>query len=66
MLMKLPRLGFWCECWTESLTEQRPPTLVASFDAHSAPQANRWVAVALETISPALDLDASTEAWEWM
>ncbi|WP_405450000.1 hypothetical protein OG350_24915 [Streptomyces achromogenes] len=66
MLMKLPRWGFWCECWTESLTEQRPPTLVASFDAHSAPQADRWVAVALETISPALDSDASSAAWEWM
>ncbi|MEU5082437.1 MULTISPECIES: hypothetical protein [Streptomyces] len=66
MLMKLPRWGFWCECWTESLTEQGPPVLVASFDAYSAPQADRWVAIALETISPALDSDASAEAWEWM
>ncbi|MFF5472324.1 hypothetical protein [Streptomyces achromogenes] len=66
MLMKLPRWGFWCECWTESLTEQGPPALVASFDAYSAPQADRWVAVALETISPALDADASSAAWEWM
>ncbi|MFF8448621.1 hypothetical protein ACF06Q_13065 [Streptomyces leeuwenhoekii] len=66
MLMKLPRWGFWCECWTESLTEQGPPALVASFDAYSAPQADRWVAIALETISPALDSDASAEAWEWM
>ncbi|MEU5077970.1 MULTISPECIES: hypothetical protein [Streptomyces] len=66
MLMKLPRWGFWCECWTESLTEQGPPALVASFDAYSAPQADRWVAVALETTSPALDADASSAAWEWM
>ncbi|MEU7054281.1 hypothetical protein [Streptomyces eurythermus] len=66
MLMKLPRWGFWCECWTESLAEQGPPALVASFDAYSAPQADRWVAVALETISPALDADASSAAWEWM
>lgn len=66
MLMKLPRWGFWCECWTESLTEQGPPALVASFDAYSAPQADRWVAVALETISPALDANASSAAWEWM
>ncbi|MFD8613248.1 hypothetical protein [Streptomyces sp. NPDC059631] len=66
MLMKLPRWGFWCECWTESLTEQDPPVMVASFDAYSAPQADRWVAVALETIFPALDSDASSAAWEWM
>ncbi|MFI9428152.1 hypothetical protein ACIG54_31895 [Streptomyces achromogenes] len=66
MLVKLPRWGFWCECWTESLTEQGPPALVASFDAYSAPQADRWVAVALETIAPALDADASSAAWEWM
>ncbi|GHH12020.1 hypothetical protein [Streptomyces rubradiris] len=66
MLMKLPRWGFWCECWTENLTEQGPLALVASFDAYSAPQADRWVAIALETISPALDVDASSAAWEWM
>ncbi len=66
MLMKLPRWGFWCECWTESLTEQGPSALVASFDAYFAPQVDRWVAVALETISPALDADASSAAWEWM
>jgi hypothetical protein len=29
-------------------------------------QADRWVAVALRTISPALDPDASDEAWEWL
>lgn len=66
MPMKSPRWGFWCECWTESLTRQGPPALVASFDAYSAPQADRWVAIALQTISSALDSDASTEAWEWM
>ncbi|MDN3259700.1 hypothetical protein QWJ26_07705 [Streptomyces sp. CSDS2] len=60
------RYGFWCECWTENLTEQGPPALVASFDAYSAPQADRWVAVALQMISPALDSDASAHAWEWM
>ncbi|WP_327230544.1 hypothetical protein [Streptomyces murinus] len=58
--------GFWCECWTEDLTEQQPPALLASFDAYSAPQADRWVSVALRTISPALDADASDEAWEWL
>ncbi|MFD7991131.1 hypothetical protein [Streptomyces mexicanus] len=61
-----PRAGFWCECWTEDLTNQEGPTLRASFDAYSAPQADRWGAVALRTISPALDADASDEAWEWL
>ncbi|WP_234443341.1 hypothetical protein [Streptomyces cellulosae] len=64
--MDKPQRGFWCECWTEDLAEGTQPTLRGSFDAHSAPQASRWVAVALRTISPALDPDASDEAWEWL
>ncbi|WP_405934657.1 hypothetical protein OG495_20585 [Streptomyces longwoodensis] len=66
MLTKELRRGYWCECWTEDLTQQRRPALLASFDAYSAPQADRWVAVTLRTISPALDPDASDEAWEWL
>ncbi|WP_435853716.1 hypothetical protein [Streptomyces misionensis] len=58
--------GFCCECWTEDLAEQQPPALLASFDAYSAPQVDRWVSVALRTVSPALDADASDEAWEWL
>ncbi|MGY5009640.1 hypothetical protein ACWCY6_16385 [Streptomyces sp. 900105755] len=55
------------ECWTEDLTDETEwPVLRASFDAYSAPQADRWVAIALRTISPALDPDASQEAWEWL
>ncbi|MET8948816.1 hypothetical protein ABZX30_36205 [Streptomyces sp. NPDC004542] len=42
------------------------PALRASFDAYSPPQADRWVAVALRTISPALDPEASDEAWAWL
>ncbi|MFJ3337761.1 hypothetical protein [Streptomyces sp. NPDC086766] len=65
--MNKPRRGYWCECWTESLTNpNRMPTFRASFDAYSAPQADRWVAVALRTITPALDPDASDEAWTWL
>ncbi|MGW2710947.1 hypothetical protein ACWC4J_18445 [Streptomyces sp. NPDC001356] len=60
------RYGYWCECWTEDLPGQRQPALLASFDAYSAPQADRWVAVVLRTISPALDADASDEAWAWL
>ncbi|MFC9930258.1 hypothetical protein [Streptomyces sp. NPDC127190] len=66
MLSHPLRRGFWCECWTEDLTQEQGPVLHASFDAYSAPQADRWVAVALRTISPALDSDASDEAWEWL
>jgi hypothetical protein len=62
----MTRRGYWCECWTEDLNEREWPVLRASIDAYSAPQADRWVAVALRTISPALDGDASTEAWEWL
>ncbi|WP_328753280.1 hypothetical protein OHT57_21725 [Streptomyces sp. NBC_00285] len=38
----------------------------ASFDAYTAPQADRWVAVALRTISPACDPEASQQAWQWL
>ncbi|MEU2727724.1 hypothetical protein [Streptomyces griseoviridis] len=67
MLTKPPQWGYWCECWTEDLaTDGWQPALLAAFDAYSAPQADRWVAVTLRTISPALDSDASDEAWEWL
>ncbi|MFF0464284.1 hypothetical protein [Streptomyces mexicanus] len=58
--------GYWCECWTEDLTSGQPPTLRAAFDAYSASQADRWVAVTLRPISPALDSDASDVAWAWL
>ncbi|PWJ02309.1 hypothetical protein DKG34_39220 [Streptomyces sp. NWU49] len=61
------RRGYWCECWTTATGgETERPVLLASFDAYSAAQADRWVAVALRTISPALDADASDEAWTWL
>lgn len=64
--MSAPIRGYWCECWTEDLTSAEGPALLASFNAHSVPQADRWIAVALRTISPALDSDASDEAWAWL
>ncbi|WP_326667114.1 hypothetical protein [Streptomyces canus] len=64
--MDKPQRGYWCECWTEGVTAETRPVLRASFDAYSAAQADRWVAVALRTISPALDPDVSEEAWEWL
>ncbi|MFF4842241.1 hypothetical protein [Streptomyces collinus] len=67
MLINETRRGFWCECWTQDLTDQEQPAVLrASFDAYSAPQADRWVAVTLRTISPALDSDASDVAWAWL
>ncbi|MGW7539819.1 hypothetical protein ACWGKQ_01650 [Streptomyces sp. NPDC054770] len=64
--MDKPQRGYWCECWTEDIAKEAWPVLRASFDAYSAPQAGRWVAIALRTISPVLDPDASQEAWEWL
>ncbi|MFD6999730.1 hypothetical protein ACFWA5_26475 [Streptomyces mirabilis] len=58
--------GFWCECWTEDLTKTEQPALHSSFDAYSAGQADRWIAIALRTITPALDPRASDQAWEWL
>ncbi|MEV0526704.1 hypothetical protein AB0I66_25040 [Streptomyces sp. NPDC050439] len=66
MRMSEPRRGYWCECWTEAAGHQGGPQLRGSFDAYSAPQADRWIAIALRTISPALDADASDEAWGWL
>ncbi|MFJ7149390.1 hypothetical protein ACIQVT_14485 [Streptomyces sp. NPDC100445] len=64
--MNGPARGYWCECWTQDAASAEEPALLASFDAYSAPQADRWVAIALRTISPALDSDASDEAWTWL
>ncbi|MFE1431966.1 hypothetical protein ACFW5G_06125 [Streptomyces griseoaurantiacus] len=64
--MNSPTRGYWCECWTQDIRGRELPELKASFDAYSAPQADRWIAVALRTISPALHPDASNEAWEWL
>ncbi|MER5211259.1 hypothetical protein ABT063_11925 [Streptomyces sp. NPDC002838] len=64
--MDKPQRGYWCECWTEDLAEGSRPALRGSLDAYTAPQADRWVAVALRTISPALDPEASDEAWAWL
>jgi hypothetical protein len=64
--MNGPTRGYWCKCWTADTTTTAGPALRASFAAYSAPQANRWVSIALRTISPALDSEASDAAWEWL
>ena len=63
MLRITTRSGFWCECWTEGLDGQLPPALFGSYDAYSEREADGWVSTILRTISPALDADASQEAW---
>ncbi|MFF1321214.1 hypothetical protein ACFVZZ_17520 [Streptomyces chartreusis] len=60
------RSGYWCECWTQNVDKGQRPALHASFDAYSAAQADRWIAVALRTIRPALDAAASEQAWQWL
>ncbi|MFV2118239.1 hypothetical protein ACE14D_07235 [Streptomyces sp. Act-28] len=64
--MSSPTRGYWCECWTQNLTTTEAPVLRVSFDAYSASQATRWVAIALRTISPALDSNASDRVWTWL
>ncbi|MET8408686.1 hypothetical protein ABZV34_11405 [Streptomyces sp. NPDC005195] len=64
--MKETVRGYWCECRTEDLTAGGPPALLASMDAYSAAQADRWIAVALRTITPALGPAAADEAWDWL
>ncbi|MEU7335708.1 MULTISPECIES: hypothetical protein [unclassified Streptomyces] len=58
--------GYWCECRTEDLAAGGPPALLASMDAYSAAQADRWMALALRTITPALGPAAADEAWDWL
>ncbi|MGW1759705.1 hypothetical protein [Streptomyces mirabilis] len=64
--MDKPQRGYWCECWTEDLADGTSPSFRASFGAYTAAQADRWIAVALRAISPALDANASQEAWTWL
>nr|WP_079187103.1 hypothetical protein [Streptomyces sp. TSRI0107] len=59
--------GFWCECWTQDLNNpEEEPVLHGSTGAYSPARADRWIAIALRTISSALDADASDQAWEWL
>ncbi|WP_073783328.1 hypothetical protein [Streptomyces uncialis] len=58
--------GYWCECWTEDTTKAEEPALVGSFDAHSAAEADRWIAIALRTITSSLTSGALEEAWDWL
>ncbi|MEU9607784.1 hypothetical protein [Streptomyces sp. NPDC048057] len=59
-----PTPGYWCECWTTTNGDGKS-ALLASIDADTAEQAIRWIAIALHTVEPALDVDASAKAWRW-
>lgn len=60
-----PTPGYWCECWTTA-NGAKEPDLIASIDAQTAEQAVRWIAIALHTVEPALDVYASAKAWRWI
>ncbi|NJP99353.1 hypothetical protein [Streptomyces zingiberis] len=61
------RAAYWCECWTTSAEHPSgQPLLLAAFDATSAPQAVRWIAVALRTVASALEPLESAAAWNWL
>jgi hypothetical protein len=58
--------GYRCECRTHHPAKGEAPALLGSIDVETAPQAVRWLRVALRTISPALGSDAFEEAWQWL
>lgn len=58
--------GYWCECWTQSPATGNAPVLLASFDAHTATQAVRWIRVALRTVASALEAETRLRAWDWL
>ncbi|MCC5032899.1 hypothetical protein DMH02_006555 [Streptomyces sp. WAC 00631] len=58
--------GYWCECWAQTAATGQAPVLLASFDATTAAEAINWIRVALRTISPSLDAEATTKAETWL
>ncbi|NBM17072.1 hypothetical protein [Streptomyces sp. GC420] len=64
--MNEPARGYWCECWTQQLADEDQPTRLTAIDAYTPAQAVRWIAVALRTITSALEPAASAEAWDWL
>ncbi|MCC3653210.1 hypothetical protein LIX60_17425 [Streptomyces sp. S07_1.15] len=64
--MTHPIPGYWCECWTDSPSCTQRPALLASIETYSAPQAVRWIAIALRTITSGLEPAAAAQAWDWL
>ncbi|MGW8571004.1 hypothetical protein [Streptomyces niveus] len=58
--------GYRCECHTSSLSNGDAAALLGSVDVETAPQAVRWIRVALRTLSPALNSETYEEAWQWL
>ncbi|MFF2641099.1 hypothetical protein ACFVUB_14775 [Streptomyces niveus] len=58
--------GYRCECHTSRPRSGDATTLLGSIDVENAPQAVRWIRVALRTLSPALNSEAFEEAWQWL
>ncbi|MCI3225415.1 hypothetical protein [Streptomyces sp. NP-1717] len=58
--------GYRCECHTSRPANGDATTLLGSIDVETAPQAVRWIRVAVRTLSPALNSEAFEEAWQWL
>ncbi|MFD7515113.1 hypothetical protein ACFV85_09960 [Streptomyces niveus] len=58
--------GYRCECHTSRPANGDATRLLGSIDVETAPQAIRWIRVALRTLSPALNSEAFEEAWQWL
>ncbi|MFB6948748.1 hypothetical protein ACFCXP_03850 [Streptomyces niveus] len=58
--------GYRCECHTSSLSNGDAAALLGSVDVETAPQAVRWIRVALRTLSPALNSETYGEARQWL
>ncbi|MEW1793509.1 hypothetical protein [Streptomyces niveus] len=58
--------GYRCECHTSRPANGDATTLLGSIDVETAPQAIRWIRVAVRTLSPALNSEAFEEAWQWL
>ncbi|GGK11942.1 hypothetical protein GCM10011583_50050 [Streptomyces camponoticapitis] len=58
--------GYQCECHTSRLANSDATTLLGSVDVETAPQAVRWIRVAVRTLSPTLNSEAFEEAWQWL
>ncbi|MGW6310456.1 hypothetical protein [Streptomyces niveus] len=54
--------GYQCKCHTSG----DATTLLGSIDVETAPQAIRWIRVAVRTLSPTLNSEAFEEAWQWL
>ncbi|MFE7130055.1 hypothetical protein ACFVIM_04285 [Streptomyces sp. NPDC057638] len=56
--------GFWCECYTSSIT--RPARRIAATRVDTPDQAIYWIRTGLEAVIPALGGDTHEKAQPWL